>query len=114
MGSSAASGRPRTQTRVHLFGHAPQQYLQPPTLRPSDAACAEPEQRGLVERLAALQVHAQPVGAELGRIAPGYRANLVIADDDLNVLDTWIDGQPATTPGEVRPGASARRPAAQP
>ncbi len=30
--------------------------------------------------------------AELGRIAAGYRANLVLADDDLNVLDTWIDG----------------------
>ena len=32
---------------------------------------------------------------ELGRIAPGYRANFVIADDALNVLDTWIDGRPA-------------------
>ena len=30
---------------------------------------------------------------ELGRIAPGYRANLVLADDKLNVLETWIDGQ---------------------
>lgn len=30
---------------------------------------------------------------ELGRIAPGYRANLVLADDQLRVLDTWIDGQ---------------------
>ncbi|MDE2261766.1 MAG: N-acetylglucosamine-6-phosphate deacetylase [Gammaproteobacteria bacterium] len=29
---------------------------------------------------------------ELGRIAPGYRANLVLADDKLNVLETWIDG----------------------
>ena len=29
---------------------------------------------------------------ELGRIAPGYRANLVLADDALNVHDTWIDG----------------------
>ena len=29
---------------------------------------------------------------ELGRIEPGYRANLVRADDDLNVIDTWIDG----------------------
>jgi N-acetylglucosamine-6-phosphate deacetylase len=29
---------------------------------------------------------------ELGRIAPGYRANLVAADDELNVLETWIDG----------------------
>jgi N-acetylglucosamine-6-phosphate deacetylase len=32
---------------------------------------------------------------ELGRIAPGYRANLVLADDRLNVLDTWIDGERA-------------------
>jgi N-acetylglucosamine-6-phosphate deacetylase len=33
------------------------------------------------------------VSHELGRIAPGYRANLVLADDKLNVLETWIDGQ---------------------
>ncbi|MBS0577634.1 MAG: N-acetylglucosamine-6-phosphate deacetylase [Proteobacteria bacterium] len=33
------------------------------------------------------------LGADLGRIAPGYRANLVLADEDLNVLATWIDGQ---------------------
>lgn len=30
--------------------------------------------------------------AELGRIAPGYRADLVLVDDDLNVRETWIDG----------------------
>ena len=30
---------------------------------------------------------------DTGRIAPGYRANLVLADDELNVLDTWIDGR---------------------
>ena len=29
---------------------------------------------------------------ELGRIAPGYRANLVIADEAVNVIETWIDG----------------------
>jgi N-acetylglucosamine-6-phosphate deacetylase len=29
---------------------------------------------------------------ELGRIEPGYRANLVLADDRLNVLETWIEG----------------------
>jgi N-acetylglucosamine-6-phosphate deacetylase len=29
---------------------------------------------------------------ELGRIAPGYRADLVLLDDDLKVVDTWIDG----------------------
>jgi N-acetylglucosamine-6-phosphate deacetylase len=32
---------------------------------------------------------------ELGRIEPGYRANLVLADEKLNVLETWIDGQTA-------------------
>ena len=32
---------------------------------------------------------------EIGRIAPGYRANLVQADDKLNVLETWIDGKTA-------------------
>jgi N-acetylglucosamine-6-phosphate deacetylase len=30
---------------------------------------------------------------ELGRIAPGFRANLVLVDDELKVLDTWIDGR---------------------
>ena len=33
------------------------------------------------------------LGRELGRIAPGYRANLVLADEDLGVLETWIDGR---------------------
>ena len=32
------------------------------------------------------------LGSETGRIAPGFRANLVAADDDLQVLETWIDG----------------------
>jgi len=35
------------------------------------------------------------LGHEIGHIKPGYRANLVLADDTLQVLDTWIDGQPA-------------------
>ena len=30
---------------------------------------------------------------EVGRIAPGYRANLVAADERLQVLETWIDGR---------------------
>jgi N-acetylglucosamine-6-phosphate deacetylase len=34
---------------------------------------------------------------EYGRIGPGCRANLVLADDDLNVLDTWIDGTPSSS-----------------
>lgn len=29
---------------------------------------------------------------ELGRIAPGYRASLVLLDEDLTVRETWIDG----------------------
>ncbi len=32
------------------------------------------------------------LGHELGHIKPGYRANLVLMDDKLKVLDTWIDG----------------------
>jgi N-acetylglucosamine-6-phosphate deacetylase len=35
------------------------------------------------------------LGDQLGRIAPGYRANLVLADAELTVLDTWIDGRRA-------------------
>jgi N-acetylglucosamine-6-phosphate deacetylase len=31
---------------------------------------------------------------DLGRIAPGLRANLVLADDQLAVRETWIDGEP--------------------
>ena len=33
------------------------------------------------------------LGHQLGRIAPGYRANFVLADEELNVLETWIDGR---------------------
>jgi N-acetylglucosamine-6-phosphate deacetylase len=42
-----------------------------------------------------------------GRIAPGYRANLVITDDDLNVFETWIDGRCLGAHGD----ASGERPA---
>jgi len=35
------------------------------------------------------------LGGELGRIAPGYRANLVAVDEDVNVIDTWIEGRAA-------------------
>jgi N-acetylglucosamine-6-phosphate deacetylase len=31
----------------------------------------------------------------LGRIEPGYRADLVLVDAGLNVLETWIAGQAA-------------------
>jgi N-acetylglucosamine-6-phosphate deacetylase len=33
------------------------------------------------------------LGHEVGRIAPGYRANLVLTTDRLEVVDTWIDGR---------------------
>ena len=39
------------------------------------------------------------VARDLGRIAAGYRANLVLADEQLNVIETWIDGRPSTAPG---------------
>jgi N-acetylglucosamine-6-phosphate deacetylase len=29
---------------------------------------------------------------ELGRIAPGYRADLVLLDNELRVQRTWIEG----------------------
>jgi N-acetylglucosamine-6-phosphate deacetylase len=32
------------------------------------------------------------LGSELGRIAPGYRANLVLMDDEFKVQKTWIEG----------------------
>jgi N-acetylglucosamine-6-phosphate deacetylase len=32
------------------------------------------------------------LGDVVGRIAPGYRADLVLVDDDIRVLDTWIGG----------------------
>jgi len=37
------------------------------------------------------------LGGELGRIAPGCRASLVLLDDALRVTETWIDG--IATPG---------------
>jgi N-acetylglucosamine-6-phosphate deacetylase len=32
------------------------------------------------------------LGGELGRIAPGYRANLIAANDKLEIQSSWIDG----------------------
>jgi N-acetylglucosamine-6-phosphate deacetylase len=34
------------------------------------------------------------LGQELGRIAPGYRANLTVLDDALGARAAWIDGSP--------------------
>jgi N-acetylglucosamine-6-phosphate deacetylase len=39
------------------------------------------------------------LGHVVGRIRPGYRANLVLADDDLNVVETWIDGRASSSQG---------------
>ena len=30
---------------------------------------------------------------EVGRIAPGYKASFVVADEQMNVVETWIDGR---------------------
>ena len=43
-----------------------------------------------------LQSHGQ-----IGRIAPGYRADFVLVDDHLTVLDTWIGGVTTTRNGHV-------------
>ncbi|MGH8189395.1 MAG: amidohydrolase family protein, partial [Steroidobacteraceae bacterium] len=57
-----------------------------------------PEMLGIdLERSArmASEYPAQFLGLEreLGRIAPGHRANLVLVDRDVRVIETWIDGQ---------------------
>jgi N-acetylglucosamine-6-phosphate deacetylase len=35
------------------------------------------------------------LGHELGRIAPGYRADLLQITDDIEVVESWISGQPS-------------------
>lgn len=40
---------------------------------------------------------------ETGRIAPGFRANLVQANDALDVTATWIDGRPSGEDWATRP-----------
>jgi len=35
------------------------------------------------------------LGNDTGRIAAGYRANLVLTDEQLHVRETWIDGRPS-------------------
>ena len=35
---------------------------------------------------------------DLGRLAPGARADLVVLDDDLTVRETWLAGTPAPRP----------------
>jgi N-acetylglucosamine-6-phosphate deacetylase len=43
----------------------------------------------------------------LGRIEAGYFASLVLADEKLNVLETWIDGAPMTHRAQMPAGLSA-------
>jgi N-acetylglucosamine-6-phosphate deacetylase len=33
------------------------------------------------------------LGGDVGRIAPGYRADLVLLDEALTVQDTWLNGE---------------------
>ena len=47
------------------------------------------------------------LGDLLGRIEPGYRADLVLLDEDMNVLDTWIGGRSLSDP--EAPGSMARQ-----
>jgi N-acetylglucosamine-6-phosphate deacetylase len=45
---------------------------------------------------------------ELGRIAPGFRANLVLLDDELQVRRTWIDGIAEAPYSSTRDGGAPR------
>jgi N-acetylglucosamine-6-phosphate deacetylase len=47
---------------------------------------------------------------ERGRIAAGYRADLVLADDDLNVRETWIDGRSTADEARQPPPAPSPQP----
>jgi N-acetylglucosamine-6-phosphate deacetylase len=47
------------------------------------------------------------LGDELGRIAPGYRADLVLMDDDFTVRETWIGG--VSTAERVAPSQETPR-----
>jgi N-acetylglucosamine-6-phosphate deacetylase len=35
------------------------------------------------------------LGHELGKIAPGYRADMVMTTDSIEVLESWIGGEPS-------------------
>ena len=61
------------------------------------------EARGKKEQLAEIRAISSAINLsyvrqldELGRIEPGYRASLVLADERVNVLETWIDGVPTS------------------
>jgi N-acetylglucosamine-6-phosphate deacetylase len=40
--------------------------------------------------------HFLGLGDKLGSISPGYQADLVLVDDDIGVINTWICGNSAT------------------
>jgi N-acetylglucosamine-6-phosphate deacetylase len=46
-----------------------------------------------VEMASANPARFMGLGGELGRIAPGFRASLVVLDESLAVRETWIDGE---------------------
>jgi N-acetylglucosamine-6-phosphate deacetylase len=48
------------------------------------------------------------LGDVVGRIAPGYRADLVLVDEDIRVLDSWIGGQDLATSGASNGGSHDR------
>lgn len=48
------------------------------------------------------------LGAEMGRIAPGLRADLVLMDDELKALETWIGGEASEGMGDARAGLARR------
>ncbi|MCP4381958.1 MAG: N-acetylglucosamine-6-phosphate deacetylase [Hyphomicrobiales bacterium] len=47
------------------------------------------------------------LGDELGQLQPGYRASMVLLDDDLQVVETWIDGQASAGAGATRASPAA-------
>jgi len=46
---------------------------------------------------------------DVGRIAAGQRANLVLLDDDLHVRETWIDGEASPRPLPAIAGAATEK-----
>ena len=49
------------------------------------------------------------LGHEIGRIAPGYRADLVLMNESLFVTETWINGADSSATLSADAGGSARR-----
>ena len=71
------------------------------SLTMSAAVANAVELLGLEVHEAARMAGAQPAAFlkldhVLGKLAPGMLASLVLMDDDLDVLETWIDGESST------------------